>query len=139
MACSLRLLQKAAPLLRQELKEQGLYALYQDVEVPLAAVLAAMEQKGILVDPRRLQDISADLERVLAKLTESIHSQAGEKFNINSPKQLGVVLFEKNGGAARTQEDENGGAFHRGGRFGRVDRIPPHCERSVGVSPSGQA
>ncbi len=97
MACSLRLLQKAAPLLRQELKEQGLYALYQDVEVPLAAVLAAMEQRGILVDPRRLQDISADLEQVLAKLTESIHSQAGEKFNINSPKQLGVVLFEKMG------------------------------------------
>ncbi len=97
MAAALRLMQKAAPLLKQELKEQGLYSLYAEVEQPLAVVLAAMELRGILVDPQRLEDISADLEEVLARLTKSIHTQAGEEFNINSPKQLGVILFEKMG------------------------------------------
>lgn len=97
MASSLRLIQKAAPLIKEELRDQDLYSLYKDVELPLAAVLAAMEHRGILVDPKRLQEISADLEEVLARLTKSIHTQAGEEFNINSPKQLGVILFEKMG------------------------------------------
>lgn len=79
----------------KELQKDDLYELYQKVELPLASVLARMEKRGILVDPERLEEISADLDETLTRLTDSIHTQAGEKFNINSPKQLGVILFKR--------------------------------------------
>ncbi len=56
-----------------------------------------MEYNGIVVDPEKLQEISRDLEETLAKLTEEIYQEAEEEFNINSPKQLGVILFDKLG------------------------------------------
>lgn len=86
-----------APMIFKELQKDDLYELYQKVELPLASVLARMEKRGILVDPERLEEISADLDETLTRLTDSIHTQAGEKFNINSPKQLGVILFKKMG------------------------------------------
>ncbi|NLJ80093.1 MAG: DNA polymerase I [Firmicutes bacterium] len=95
--CSVRLLKKAAPLLEQDLKEAALWDLYRNLELPLASVLAAMEKKGILVDSQRLKEISRDLEETLNRLTKEIYKQAGEEFNINSPKQLGMILFEKMG------------------------------------------
>jgi DNA polymerase-1 len=81
----------AAPLLT----EQGLLALYEGVERPLVPVLARMELDGIRVDPERLELFAKELERNLDNLTREIHTLAGEPFNINSPKQLAHVLFEK--------------------------------------------
>ena len=97
MASAVRVMRTTAPMIFKELQKDDLYELYQKVELPLASVLARMEKRGILVDPERLEEISADLDETLTRLTDSIHTQAGEKFNINSPKQLGVILFKKMG------------------------------------------
>lgn len=93
----LRVFKKAAPLVEQELKEQELWSLYTELELPLVTALAEMEANGILVSPKKLEEISSDLEATLARLTEEIYAEAGEEFNINSPKQLGVILFDKLG------------------------------------------
>lgn len=91
------LLKEVAPSVEQKLKDDELWKLYAEVELPLAVVLAQMEAYGILVDPVKLEEISSDLEASLARLTELIYAEAGEEFNINSPKQLGVILFDKLG------------------------------------------
>jgi DNA polymerase-1 len=77
------------------LKEVGLLSLYEDIERPLIAVLAAMERHGIRVDPVRLGEFSRELELHLERITREIYALAGEEFNIGSPKQLATVLFEK--------------------------------------------
>jgi DNA polymerase-1 len=77
-----------------DLDQQELRKLYEEVELPLAAVLAGMEEAGILVDAKTLAGLSAELEKNIEALTREIHELAGSTFNINSPKQLGKVLFE---------------------------------------------
>ena len=84
-----------APALDTKLKEAGVTSLYRDVEMPLLFTLAAMEKKGVLVDTALLQKMSEELEQLLSLSEEKIHRLAGEKFNINSPKQLQAILFEK--------------------------------------------
>ena len=81
--------------LEQSLKTDDLWGLYHDVELPLAAVLSEMEYHGIAVDPQQLQALSDSMKGRLDTLTKDIHEMAGESFNINSPKQLGHILFEK--------------------------------------------
>ncbi len=71
--------------------------LLRDVEMPLVTVLAAMERKGVLLDRDLLKTMSLEIEQLLALSEEKICLLAGEKFNINSPKQLQVILFEKLG------------------------------------------
>ena len=90
-------LEKLEESLAAELVEKEMLGLYQDVELPLVAVLAAMEKTGVKLDPAILEEIGKDLESWIARLTEDIYQLAGEKFNINSPKQLGIILFEKLG------------------------------------------
>ncbi len=70
-------------------------SLYEDLERPLVSVLAEMEWAGIHVDVETLQAMEEDLGGRIAQLEQEIHELAGEAFNINSPKQLGVILFEK--------------------------------------------
>lgn len=94
---ALQLLRSAAPLVEHRLQSDGLWFLYQEIELPLARVLAAMEAQGILVDPAKLRTISQDLQADMDRLTELIYAEAGEEFNINSPKQLGAILFDKLG------------------------------------------
>lgn len=84
------------PMLAQ-LKEQDQLSLLFDMEIPLANVLAKMEIAGIRVDRHTLQEMQVDNEAVIDRLTREIYALAGEEFNINSPKQLGVLLFEKMG------------------------------------------
>ncbi len=79
----------------QKLQEDKSFELYHDLELPLAKVLANMEFLGVSIDKTRLADIKVDLESRLSHLTEKIYELAGEEFNIASPKQLGVILFEK--------------------------------------------
>lgn len=71
--------------------------IYRKIELPLARVLAEMEKEGIAVIPDDIKSYGEVLEAKAQELTEKIYELAGEKFNINSPKQLGVVLFEKLG------------------------------------------
>lgn len=83
--------------LLDDLEKNEQLALMEDLELPLTFVLAQMEMQGVSVDTKRLEDMKVELAGRLKTLEESIHSLAGEEFNINSPKQLGVILFEKLG------------------------------------------
>lgn len=88
---------KLAPMLLERLKTQGSLTLFQEVEMPLVPVLADVERNGFLLDVQGLQALSKELERELDRMMESIAALAGGEFNINSPKQLAAVLFEKLG------------------------------------------
>lgn len=83
------------PSLELELKTEGLFSLFQELELPLSSVLARMELTGIKVDTEQLKSMSEEFARQLDSLTDEIYELAGEEFNINSPKQLGTILFEK--------------------------------------------
>jgi DNA polymerase-1 len=83
--------------LEQELQRWGLDRLMQEVEVPLIPVLMRMEMQGICVDRGRLRSLSRDFSDQLASLEADIYKLAGERFNINSSRQLGSILFEKLG------------------------------------------
>jgi DNA polymerase-1 len=82
-------------LLNSRLDQLQLRKIYQEIELPLVPVLADMERAGIKVDRGMLQQMSTVMEKQLADLTGRIYQAAGMEFNINSPKQLGEVLFEK--------------------------------------------
>lgn len=81
-------------ILPQKLREQDMEELYRRVELPLCRVLADMERSGFLVDGGALARFGADLSDTIRQLEERIYAAAGQQFNINSPKQLGKVLFE---------------------------------------------
>jgi len=85
------------------LKEAGLEPLMRDVEVPLITVLADMEWTGIKLDADLLREMSRNLEEQLAAQEEDIYALAGERFNISSPQQLAVILFDKLGLQSRTK------------------------------------
>lgn len=79
----------------KELDEAGTRKLFDDIEVPLLRVLAAMEVEGINLDVDFLKSLSGDLNADIERLTSEIFAEAGEEFNIGSPKQLGEILFDK--------------------------------------------
>lgn len=87
--------EKMGPMLWEQLKEQEMLDLYRDLELPLANVLALMEKKGVILDSDVLEEMGNDINIRIEKISEEIYEMAGEKFNLNSPKQLGVILFEK--------------------------------------------
>ena len=82
-------------VLKDKLTEEGMFALFKDVEMPLSLVLYEMEKNGVSVQKEALNAYSEELKAKIAVLEESIYDKAGMTFNINSPKQLGEVLFEK--------------------------------------------
>ncbi len=87
----------AAGPLMDELDAAGMGKLYREIELPLVYVLSDMEKEGISVDGDALREYGEQLTGRIGQLEESIYEKAGETFNINSPKQLGVILFEKLG------------------------------------------
>jgi DNA polymerase-1 len=86
---------RLADLLGKELNREGLTKLFAEVEMPLVPVLLLMERNGVAVDVGMLKDMSKNLGEQVAALEEKIYSQAGHEFNINSPQQLGRVLFDE--------------------------------------------
>jgi DNA polymerase-1 len=92
---ALNLIIKLKPKLESELREKSLEGLLNDLEMPLAEVLADMELNGIKIDLKVLKELSRDIEKRLIKLVEDIFGLSGIQFNINSPKQLREVLFER--------------------------------------------
>ncbi len=82
-------------ILSAKLKEAGAEALYQEIEMPLIKVLGDMELAGIKLDTEVLNKIKIQLEKEVKQLEKEIYELAGETFNIGSPKQLGIILFEK--------------------------------------------
>ena len=87
----------ALPILKDKLRQQGMETLMYEVEMPLTKVLYEMEQYGVLVKPDALKAYGEALVGRISELEQSVYGQAGCEFNINSPKQLGEVLFEKMG------------------------------------------
>ncbi len=86
---------KSIPVLRDKLEETGMWKLFTDMEMPLIYSLYRMEQAGIRVEKDSLKEYGDNLKVQIDKLEKEIYSLAGGKFNINSPKQLGEILFEK--------------------------------------------
>lgn len=78
-----------------DLQENEQYSLFTDLELPLSTILAEMEFAGVKVDVERLKEMGEELAEQLKEVEQEIYRLAGQEFNINSPKQLGVILFEK--------------------------------------------
>ena len=92
----------------KELKDNDLQKLFDDIEVPLLRVLAAMEAEGINLDKEFLQSLSGDLDHDILTLEANIYKEAGEEFNIASPKQLGEILFGKMKLVAKPKKTKTG-------------------------------
>ena len=88
---------RLAPVLEQKLKETGMYDLMHQIEMPLVFTLDRMEKTGVLLAQDELREYGAMLKTRIDEIQETIYEQAGMTFNINSPKQLGEVLFDKMG------------------------------------------
>ncbi len=98
-----------------QIKEKELSFVYEEIELPLIPILRAMEKKGVCIDKKFLKELSVEYTKELEKIAARIYKAAGVEFNINSPKQLGEVLFDKlgieakkktAGGARSTRESE---------------------------------
>ncbi|MEB6268595.1 DNA polymerase I [Staphylococcus epidermidis] len=82
------------PIMKSQLEDYNQVELLKDLELPLARILSEMEEIGIYTDINDLKEMESEIQKKLDVLISNIHEWAGEAFNINSPKQLGVVLFE---------------------------------------------
>ena len=87
----------AAPVILEKIKAEGMLDIYENIELPLVYTLFDMEIAGIAMDADALAEFGKSLSKRIQELEQDIYKQAGEEFNINSPKQLGVVLFENLG------------------------------------------
>ena len=86
---------KASGVLKERLEKEGMLKLYREMEMPLIYSLYHMEQAGVRVDKEQLKQYGEQLEGKIATLEQEVYELAGERFNINSPKQLGEILFER--------------------------------------------
>jgi len=91
------LFEELANIQTKQIEEEGLSKVYYEIELPLCKVLASMEHEGFRVDSEELTSFGKKLKNMLASIEDEIFDMAGERFNINSPQQLGVMLFEKLG------------------------------------------
>lgn len=94
-AAEVTALEKLGKLYAEKLDAAELSKLYYEIELPLTEVLAKMEMRGVYVDTKRLDEKSVEIEKRIADIEKNIYALADEKFNINSPKQLAEILFEK--------------------------------------------
>ena len=95
LAAEVTALEKLSEIYKQKLDAENLTKLYQEIELPLTSVLAKMEMRGVFVDVNSLEKKSAEMETRIVEIEKNIYTLAGEKFNINSPKQLAEILFTK--------------------------------------------
>ncbi|MFV0363890.1 MAG: DNA polymerase I [Suipraeoptans sp.] len=86
---------KVKDILAEKLKEQNMLKLFTDIEMPLSFTLDNMEKEGVRVDAQSLKEFGNELGEKIKTVEKNIYEDTGEEFNINSPKQLGVILFEK--------------------------------------------
>ena len=102
--------EEARKLIFAELDKKGLRKLYETIELPLIPIIHKMKEHGVKIDRSILQNLSKEYHATLSGLEEKIWKEAGMEFNINSPKQLGEVLFDKLGLAAKNMKKTAGGA-----------------------------
>ena len=94
-AAEVTAIEKLGELFLKKLAEENLTELYYKIELPLTKVLAKMEMRGVFVDAEKLEEKSVEMESQIAAIEKNIYRLAGEEFNINSPKQLAEILFDK--------------------------------------------
>lgn len=94
MLSKLNIICKTKPILIEKIEEYDMKELFENIEMPLIEVLADMQYHGFKVDVNKLRELGEEFDDKINDLTQDIYEYSGEKFNINSPKQLGVVLFE---------------------------------------------
>jgi DNA polymerase I len=104
-------LEDAKSILEEELDKRGARKIYEEIEKPLRSVVEKMNQRGIKVDKKELERLSKEYHKTLKGLEEKIWKEAGEEFNINSPKQLGEILFTKMNLAGKRQKKTATGNF----------------------------
>lgn len=95
-------------ILREDLEKANQTKIFETIEMPLLPVLTRMELEGIRLDTKALAEFSEELGRKLEELERRVFELAGESFNLNSPKQLGVILFEKMGIAEKVKKTKTG-------------------------------
>ena len=100
---------KAYEFIFKKLKEKNLEKVYEEIEKPIIPVVAGMSKHGILIDKKYFEDLSKEYHKTLDGLTKKIYKLAGTEFNINSPKQMGEVLFVKMG--IKSKKKSAGGAL----------------------------
>ena len=91
----IKFIKKLYPALETQLQDKGMKKLFYEIELPLIEVLAEMELRGIKVDPTVLKSLCQQIRKMRKKTEEEIYTEVGERFNLNSPQQLGKILFEK--------------------------------------------
>lgn len=96
--------------LEEEVKKQGLWAVFETIDKPLLPVIAKMSKSGIKLDTQYLQELSANFRAELTDLQAKIYEHAGQEFNINSPKQLGDIIYDKLNLKPKKQKKTAGGA-----------------------------
>ncbi len=101
---------KAKEKIFTELKKVGLWEIFETIELPLIPIIEAAQTKGINLDVAYLKKLSTEYHKKLEKAEKEIYKFAGEEFNINSPKQMGVILFDKMGLTAKGLKKTEGGA-----------------------------
>ena len=95
LAAQVTALEKLGKLYQEKLIELDMQKLYAEMELPLTEILARMEERGVFVDTKSLDEKSVEMESRIAAIEKNIYTLAGEIFNINSPKQLAEILFDK--------------------------------------------
>ncbi len=101
---------KAKNIIFDELKKRNGTFVYEEIEKPLLPIVKSMDEIGVKIDKAYLKEISRDYHKTLSQLEKDIWKEVGEEFNINSPKQLGVVLFDKLSLAGKNMKKTAGGA-----------------------------
>jgi DNA polymerase I len=100
----------AKKVIMEELKKRGGDRVYHDIELPLMPIVKHMQEHGVLIDTARLGQLSKEYHQVLEKIEKKIYAAAGKTFNINSPKQLGDILFDTMQLTAKNLKKTEGGA-----------------------------
>ena len=95
IALATKCIYNSKEIIDKKLKEDGMYDLMYNIEIPLSETLANMETVGMYVDKKKLKEFGTEISKRIDELEKEIYNLAGEEFNINSPQQLGVILFEK--------------------------------------------
>lgn len=101
---------KAKEIIFSELEKRGLKKVFDDIEEPIIPIIEKMDNKGVKIDVKFLNDLSKTYHTELSKLEKKIWEYAGEEFNINSPKQLGEIIFDKMALTAKGLKKTSGGA-----------------------------
>jgi DNA polymerase-1 len=122
-----------------ELQKDNLKVLFEEIEIPLLRVLAQMELNGIRLDTPYLSELNSEFSSQIEKLENQIYEQAGETFNIGSPKQLGIVLFENLQLSKKTQKDQNRTIRYRRRYTHRIGKRASNCQRYFSISKLNKA